>query len=137
MSQHTKCALPGFSARKSITQCHTHGYLNAWKCTTTSNKWLGRAGLQVSIEELTLAAQEQVLNTRGMEVHTHHNRQTSRCWLFNEASETIQPITAGGKIPSIHPSVRLSICPSILRTHQDSNWGKSGNKKGNKKRWID
>lgn len=45
-----------------------------------------------------MAAQEQELSTRSTEADVYHSRQDPRCRLSRDAPETVQHITAGGKM---------------------------------------
>ena len=61
-----------------------------------SYQWLEKAGLKDSIEALIMAAQEQTVSTRAVEVY--YIKQDPRCRLCKEVSETAQHLVAGCKI---------------------------------------
>ena len=63
-----------------------------------SYQWLEKAGLKDSTEALIMAAQEQALSTRSIEVGIYHTRQDPRCRLCKDAPETVQHIIAGCKM---------------------------------------
>ena len=60
-----------------------------------SYQWLGKAGLRDSTEALIMAAQEQALSIRSIEVGIYHTSEDSRCWLSKGRPETIQHKTVG------------------------------------------
>ena len=61
-------------------------------------QWLERAGLRDSTEAVIMAAREQVLNTRLIEVGVYHTRHDQRSRLRKGVPQTVQHITAGCKI---------------------------------------